>query len=106
VLNFATLVVAGRPWGVTQACALWGSKAVEAADLNDPVFWPFWEEPTRVEAMIRPLASDATTIMNLARDGRRAGRANERPATIMNRIARGNTDAEVADLADCFPNLR
>ncbi len=66
VLNFATLVVAGRPWGVTQAFALWGSKAVEAAGLADPVFWPFWEEPTRVDAMIRPLAADATTIMNLA----------------------------------------
>jgi uncharacterized membrane protein YedE/YeeE len=66
VLNFATLVVAGRPWGVTQAFALWGSKATEAVGLADPVFWPFWEEPTRVEAMIRPLASDATTIMNLA----------------------------------------
>jgi uncharacterized membrane protein YedE/YeeE len=66
VLNFATLVVAGRPWGVTQAFALWGSKAVEAWGLADPVFWLFWEEPTRVEAMIRPLASDATTVMNLA----------------------------------------
>jgi uncharacterized membrane protein YedE/YeeE len=66
VLNFATLVVAGRPWGVTQAFALWGSKAVEAAGLADPVFWAFWEEPTRVEALMRPLAADATTIMNLA----------------------------------------
>jgi uncharacterized protein len=66
LLNFATLIVAGRPWGVTQAFALWGSKAVEAAGLSDPVFWPFWEDPTRVEAMIRPLAADATTVMNLA----------------------------------------
>jgi uncharacterized membrane protein YedE/YeeE len=66
VLNFATLVVAGRPWGVTQAFALWGSKAVEAAGLADPVFWAFWEEPTRVEALLRPLAADATTVMNVA----------------------------------------
>lgn len=66
VLNFATLVVAGRPWGVTQAFALWGSKAVEATGLADPVFWSFWEEPTRVEALMRPLAADATTVMNLA----------------------------------------
>jgi cytochrome c553 len=35
-----------------------------------------------------------------------AFRANERPATIMNRIARGYTDAEVAQLADYFANLR
>ncbi len=66
ILNFATLVVAGRPWGVTQAFALWGSKAVEAAGLADPVFWAFWEEPTRVEALLRPLAADATTVMNVA----------------------------------------
>jgi hypothetical protein len=66
VLNFATLAVAGRPWGVTQAFALWGSKAAEAAGLAEPAFWSFWEEPTRVEAMFRPLLADATTTMNLA----------------------------------------
>lgn len=66
VLNFATLIVAGRPWGVTQAFALWGSKAAEAAGVADPVFWAFWEEPTRVEMLLRPVATDATTIMNVA----------------------------------------
>lgn len=35
-----------------------------------------------------------------------AFRANERPATIMGRIARGYTEAEVAQLADYFANLR
>ncbi len=35
-----------------------------------------------------------------------AFRANERPATIMNRIARGYTDAEAAELADYFASLR
>jgi sulfide dehydrogenase cytochrome subunit len=35
-----------------------------------------------------------------------AFRANERPATIMNRIARGYTEAEVAELADYFAALR
>jgi uncharacterized membrane protein YedE/YeeE len=66
VLNFATLVTAGRPWGVTQAFALWGSKAAEATGLADPVFWPFWEDPTRVESLMRPLWADPTTIMNVA----------------------------------------
>ena len=32
-------------------------------------------------------------------------RADERPATIMNRIARGYTEAEVAALADYFATL-
>jgi sulfide dehydrogenase cytochrome subunit len=35
-----------------------------------------------------------------------AFRANERPATIMNRIARGYSDQEVAALADYFASLR
>lgn len=33
-------------------------------------------------------------------------RANERPATIMNRIARGYSNAEVAALADYFAKLK
>ena len=33
-------------------------------------------------------------------------RADERPATIMNRIARGYTEDEVAALADYFASLR
>lgn len=32
-------------------------------------------------------------------------RTDERPATIMNRIARGYTEAEVAELADYFASL-
>lgn len=35
-----------------------------------------------------------------------AFRANERSATIMNRIARGYTDEEIATLADYFSNLK
>lgn len=35
-----------------------------------------------------------------------AFRKNERPATIMNRVAPGYTDAEVAQLADYFSKLK
>lgn len=35
-----------------------------------------------------------------------AFRKNERPATIMNRVASGYTDAEVAQLADYFSQLK
>lgn len=35
-----------------------------------------------------------------------AFRANQRPATIMNRVSRGYTDAEVAALADYFSGLK
>ncbi len=65
VLNFATLVIAGRPWGITQAFATWGALAGEATGLADPVFWAYWEEPTRIDLLHRPLVQDATHLMNI-----------------------------------------
>lgn len=65
LLNAATLVLAGRPWGITQAFATWGSRAAEATGLADPVFWPYWEDPTRIDLLHRPLVQDATHLMNL-----------------------------------------
>ncbi len=65
LLCLATLVVAGRPWGITAAFPLWGSSLIEALGLGDPAFWAYWGEPTRAEAMFRPLLADRTTVMNL-----------------------------------------
>lgn len=66
LLNFATLVVVGRPWGVTQAYVLWGSQATEALGLADPSFWAFWEEPTRAETLHKLIWRETTSIMTLA----------------------------------------
>lgn len=63
--NAATLVLAGRPWGVTQAFATWGARLAEGLGLADPVFWPYWEDPTRIDLLHRPLILDATHLMNL-----------------------------------------
>lgn len=65
LLNLATLWLAGRPWVITAAFPLWGSRAVEALGWDDPAFWAFWEDPTRAEAILRPLAADRTTAMDL-----------------------------------------
>ena len=65
LLNFATLAVAGRPWAITAAFPLWGSRGIEALGLDDPAFWPFWEDPTRTEALLRPLLADRITVMDL-----------------------------------------
>jgi uncharacterized membrane protein YedE/YeeE len=65
VLSLATLVVAGRPWAITAAFPLWGAKLIEALGLDDPAFWAYWEDPTRTEALFRPLAADRTTVMDL-----------------------------------------
>lgn len=65
LLGFATLVLAGRPWAITAAFPLWGSKAIEALGWDDPAFWPYWEDPTRTEALLRPLLADRMTVMDL-----------------------------------------
>ena len=65
LLNLGTLALAGRPWGITAAFPLWGSLAVERLGWDDPVFWSYWEDPTRAEAMLRPLAADRMTVMDL-----------------------------------------
>lgn len=65
LLNAATLVVAGRPWAITQSFALWGSLLVDRFGLDDPFFWAYWEEPTRVDLLHRPLIQDTMTLMNL-----------------------------------------
>ncbi len=65
LLNALTLVLAGRPWGITQAFATWGSLVAESAGIADPVFWTYWDEPTRVGLLHRPLLVDATTLMNV-----------------------------------------
>jgi hypothetical protein len=65
VLNFVTLYVAGRPWAITAAFPLWGSRLVELTGWDDPAFWPYWEDPTRTEALLRPLLADRTTVMDI-----------------------------------------
>lgn len=65
VLSLATLAVAGRPWAITAAFPLWGSRVVEALGWDDPSFWTYWEDPTRVEAWLRPVLADRITLMDL-----------------------------------------
>lgn len=65
VLGFATLILAGRPWAITAAFPLWGSNAIAAMGWDEPAFWPFWEDPTRTEALLRPLLADRMTVMDL-----------------------------------------
>lgn len=64
-LAFATLLLSGRPWGVTQAFVVWGSRIVDYTGLDDPHFWSFWEQPTRVEALSRPFWADVFSVMDL-----------------------------------------
>ncbi len=65
LFSLATLWALGRPWAITAPFPLWGSAVVDALGWEDPAFWPFWEDPTRVDALFRPLLADRTTAMNL-----------------------------------------
>lgn len=66
VLNVATLLLAGRPFGIAQAFPLWGSQAVDRLGLADPVFWAYWEEPIRADVLHRLPLADTTSVMTIA----------------------------------------
>jgi len=63
VVNIATLLLSGRPWGVTSAFALWGAKALAAAGVNVGA-WPYWTAPAQAAALRAPVAADVTSVMN------------------------------------------
>jgi hypothetical protein len=62
VLNFATLALAGRPWGITSAFALWGAKGAAALGI-DVASWSYWHPHTK--ALAAPLSFDITSVMDI-----------------------------------------
>jgi uncharacterized membrane protein YedE/YeeE len=63
-VNIATLLIAGRPWGVTSAFALWGAKALVALGVGVDA-WPYWSTPAQHAALRASIASDATSVMDI-----------------------------------------
>jgi hypothetical protein len=61
--NFATLYLAGRPWGITSAFALWGSKLVAVAGV-DVASWGYWQVPARALALRQSILADVTSVMD------------------------------------------
>jgi uncharacterized membrane protein YedE/YeeE len=61
--NFATLYLAGRPWGITSAFALWGSKlyALTGADV---AAWGYWQPAARAAALQQSVFADITSVMD------------------------------------------
>ncbi|MBF5010024.1 YeeE/YedE family protein [Burkholderia pseudomultivorans] len=64
VLNFATLVLSGRPWGVTSAFALWGAKLAAALGI-DVASWPYWTAKANAAALAAPITRDVTSMMDI-----------------------------------------
>ncbi|MDR5740282.1 MULTISPECIES: YeeE/YedE family protein [unclassified Caballeronia] len=64
VLNFATLALSGRPWGVTSAFALWGAKAAAAMGV-DVASWPYWMSKANAATLAAPVSHDVTSVMDI-----------------------------------------
>jgi uncharacterized membrane protein YedE/YeeE len=62
-LNFATLWLAGRPWGITGAFALWGAKTLQAAGV-DVASWASWSDEWSRNALASSILTDVTSVMD------------------------------------------
>lgn len=62
-VNVATLMLAGRPWGITSGFALWGSKITAAAGV-DVASWAYWQRPSQAEALADSVFANITSVMN------------------------------------------
>ncbi|RBL66455.1 YeeE/YedE family protein, partial [Pseudomonas sp. MWU13-2625] len=64
LLNFATLALAGRPWGITSAFALWGAKVASGLGV-DVGSWVFWQGAANAKALAAPVWQDITSVMDI-----------------------------------------
>jgi uncharacterized membrane protein YedE/YeeE len=63
LVNFGALALSGRPWGITGAFALWGSKILAAFGVNVAA-WPYWLDATRAPQLKASVFADVTSVMN------------------------------------------
>lgn len=63
LLNFATLALAGRPWGVTSALAVWAAKSASFIGV-DVASWAYWQDAGNAKALTESLWFDITSMMN------------------------------------------
>lgn len=63
-VNVATLLLAGRPWGVTSAFGLWGSKLLLAVGV-DVASWSYWQPAARAADLHASVLRDVTSVMDV-----------------------------------------
>jgi hypothetical protein len=63
ILNLATLLVKGKPWGVTSGFALWGAKIFSflGGDLSG---YEYWQGASWAKALSAPVLRHSTSVMN------------------------------------------
>ena len=64
LLNFATMALSGRPWGVTSAFALWGAKGAALLGV-DTASWTYWSTKANAAALAAPVSQDVTSVMDI-----------------------------------------
>ena len=64
VFNFATLCLAGRPWGITAAFPLWGASALQALGV-DVASWPSWSDAGNRAWLAGGVLTDITSVMDI-----------------------------------------
>lgn len=64
LVNIATLLLAGRPWGVTSAFALWGGKFAAVIGI-DVTAWAYWQRPDAAASLNASVLQDVTSVMNI-----------------------------------------
>jgi uncharacterized membrane protein YedE/YeeE len=63
-VNVSTLMLAGRPWGVTSAFTLWGSKGLAAVGVHVSA-WPYWQPAARAADLRAGVLGDVTSVMDV-----------------------------------------
>ncbi|HEY9621382.1 MAG TPA: YeeE/YedE family protein [Crinalium sp.] len=63
ILNGLTLLLAGRPWGVTWGFTLWTAKLAQTLGWN-PASSEFWSQGMGAEALGNSVFADITSVMN------------------------------------------
>ncbi len=62
-VNVSTLMLAGRPWGVTSAFTLWGAKIATYVGL-DVSGWEYWARSGSAASLQQSVLADVTSVMN------------------------------------------
>lgn len=63
-VNVTTLLLAGRPWGVTSAFTLWGAKILTLFGA-DVTAWDYWSRSGSLAQLNASVFSDVTSTMNI-----------------------------------------
>lgn len=64
LLNWAVLLIAGHPWGVTWGFTLWGAKTAAALGW-DPATSEYWSVAWRAGALDQSIFANSTSLMNI-----------------------------------------